>query len=51
VDCAWQLIIDRLKARGRMEDYERIHPPKDWSAGRSGGPRKITKTMKSDESS
>ncbi len=46
VDCAWQLIIDRLKARGRMEDYERIHPPQDWSAGRSGGPRKMTKIIK-----
>ncbi|MCD4717851.1 MAG: methylenetetrahydrofolate reductase C-terminal domain-containing protein, partial [Desulfobacterales bacterium] len=46
VDCAWQLIIDRLKARGRMEDYEKIHPPKDWSAGRSGGPRKMTKIIK-----
>jgi ferredoxin len=46
VDCAWQLIIDRLKARGRMEDYEKIHPPQDWSAGRSGGPRKMTKIIK-----
>ena len=46
VDCAWQLIIDRLKARGRMADYEKIHPPKDWSAGRSGGPRKMTKIIK-----
>jgi ferredoxin len=48
VDCAWQLIIDRLKARGRMGDYEKIHPPKDWSSGRSGGPRNMTKIMKSD---
>ena len=46
VDCAWQLIIDRLKTRGRMEDYEKIHPPQDWSAGRSGGPRKMTKIIK-----
>jgi ferredoxin len=46
VDCAWQLIIDRLKARGRMGDYEKIHPPQDWSAGRSGGPRKMTKIIK-----
>lgn len=40
VDCAWQLIIDRLKALGRLDDYEKISPPKDWSSDRSGGPRK-----------
>ena len=40
VDCAWQLIIDRLTALGRLDDYEKISPPKDWSSDRSGGPRK-----------
>lgn len=39
VDCAWQLIVDRLKALGRLEDYEKIMAPKDWSADRAGGPR------------
>jgi len=39
VDCAWQLIIDRLKALGRLDDYGKISPPKDWSSDRSGGPR------------
>ncbi len=39
--CAWQLIIDRLRALGRMEEYERIAPIKDWSTDRAGGPRKI----------
>lgn len=43
IDCAWQLIIDRLKALGRMEDYERILPMKDWSTDRAGGPRKVTR--------
>ncbi len=41
VDCAWQLIIDRLKALGRLEEYERLSPIKDWSTDRAGGPRKI----------
>lgn len=41
LDCAWQLIIDRLKKLGRMEEYEQIIPIKDWSTERSGGPRKI----------
>lgn len=43
LDCAWQLIVDRLKMLGRLEDYEKIMPIKDWSNERSGGPRKIVR--------
>lgn len=43
VDCAWQLIIDRLKALGKMGDYEKIIPIKDWSTDRAGGPRTVTR--------
>jgi ferredoxin len=43
VDCAWQLIIDRLKALGRFEDYEQLIPIKDWSTDRAGGPRKVVR--------
>ena len=43
LDCAWQLIIDRLKALGRMEDYETLIPIKDWSTDRAGGPRKVVR--------
>lgn len=43
VDCAWQLIIDRLKALDRMDDYETLAPLKDWSTDRAGGPRKVVK--------
>jgi len=43
VDCAWQLIIDRLTALGRMDDYEEIFPIKDWSTDRAGGPRKVVR--------
>jgi len=43
LDCAWQLIIDRLKALGRMEDYEIVAPIKDWSTERAGGPRKVVR--------
>ncbi len=38
-DCAWQLVIDRLEALGRLDDYEKVIPIKDWSKDRSGGPR------------
>ena len=41
VDCAWQLIVDRLKALEQMEDYEKLAPIKDWSTDRAGGPRKV----------
>jgi len=37
VPCAWQLIIDRLKALGRLNDYDKLMPIKDWSTERSGG--------------
>jgi len=41
MDCAWQLIWDRLKALGELAHYERIVPARDWRSGRGGGPRKI----------
>lgn len=43
LDCAWQLIINRLKELGRLEDYEELIPIKDWSTERAGGPRKIVR--------
>jgi ferredoxin len=41
VDCAWQLIWDRLKALGQTENYVEINAAKDWRTGTGGGPRKI----------
>jgi len=43
VICAWQLIIDRLKALNRLDDYETLSPLKDWSTDRAGGPRKVVR--------
>jgi ferredoxin len=43
LDCAWQLIIDRLKELGRLDDYDELMPIKDWSTERAGGPRKIVR--------
>lgn len=43
LECGWQLIIDRLKSLGRLEDYEKIISIKDWSTERSGGPRKVVR--------
>ena len=41
VDCAWQLIWDRMKALGIEDQYERVMAAKDWRTSRDGGPRKI----------
>jgi ferredoxin len=43
IDCAWQLIVDRLKALGRLDEYEKLFPIKDWSTDRAGGPRKVVR--------
>jgi ferredoxin len=41
IECAWQLIIDRLKALDKLDTYEELSPLKDWSTDRAGGPRKV----------
>jgi ferredoxin len=43
VDCAWQLIVERLKALDRFDEYEELSPIKDWSTDRAGGPRKVVR--------
>jgi len=41
--CGWQMIIDRLEATGRLDQYETILEPADWSKSRDGGPRKYVR--------
>lgn len=43
IDCAWQLIYERLRALGRLELMTEIQPARDWSTSRDGGPRKIVR--------
>jgi ferredoxin len=43
LDCAWQLIYDKLKAQERLDLILEITPPKDWRTSRDGGPRKIVR--------
>lgn len=40
--CGWQLIYDRLKALGRVEELSLIRPCKDWSKSLSGGARRMS---------
>jgi hypothetical protein len=41
IDCAWQLIYDRLKELNMLDIFEEVIPVKDWSVSRDGGPRRI----------
>jgi len=41
--CASQLIVERLKALDRFDEYEELSPIKDWSTDRAGGPRKVVR--------
>jgi ferredoxin len=43
IECAWQLIYDRMKLLGRLDWLEKNEPIKDWSTGRDGGPGKIVR--------
>lgn len=37
--CAWALIYERLEAQGRLDDFKKISPPKNFAA--ATGPRKL----------
>ncbi len=41
LECAWQLIYDRMRDLGRLSELTAIQPPKDWSKARDGGPRRL----------
>jgi len=43
IDCAWQLIYDKLQAQGRLNLIMEILPAKDWRTSRDGGPRTIVR--------
>jgi ferredoxin len=43
IDCAWQLIHDKLQAQGRLNLIMEIVPAKDWRTSRDGGPRTIVR--------
>jgi len=43
IDCAWQMICDRMKLLGREEQLKEITPIKDWSTSRDNGPRKVVR--------
>jgi len=44
IDCVWQLIIDRLKTRGRLDECIDFWPARDWSTETAKGPRTLDHT-------
>jgi len=43
IDCAWQLIYDRLKALGQLDRLREPAALTDWSLSREGGCRKLVR--------
>ena len=43
VDCAWQLIYERLAEKDKLHVLLDLQPPKNWRSSRDGGPRKIVR--------
>ncbi len=43
IDCAWQLIYDRMARLGQLDRLMAVEPAKDWRPSRHGGPRKIVR--------
>jgi ferredoxin len=43
IQCAWQLIYDRLSSMDKLDVLLQRQPPKNWRTSRDGGPRKIVR--------
>ncbi len=43
VDCAWDMIVKKLMARGELDRLLEINTAKNWQTSRDGGPRRITR--------
>jgi ferredoxin len=41
IDCAWQLIIDKLTSQNKLDNLKRLVPAKNWRTSLAGGPRKL----------
>ena len=42
VDCAWFLIVERMKKLGTLDKLNEVLPPRNWSTSRDGGPRRVS---------
>jgi hypothetical protein len=41
IDCAWYLIVERMKELGTLDKLSEIQEPRNWSTSRDGGPRRV----------
>jgi ferredoxin len=41
VDCAWYLIVERMKKLGTLDKLLEIQPPRNWATAAYGGPRRV----------
>ncbi len=41
-DCGWYLIVKRMTELGMLDKLTEIRPPRDWSPGTHGGPRRVS---------
>lgn len=41
VDCVWFLIVQRMTELGKLEQLLEVRPPRNWSSGTAGGPRRV----------
>ena len=41
IDCAWALIVERMKKLGTLDQLYGVVEAKDWSTSHSGGPRRV----------
>jgi len=41
MDCAWYLIYERLKARGKLDELRKMRTAKDWCKDRGAGVRRL----------
>ena len=44
IDCAWQLIYERLKRIDQLDRLYEINEVRDWSTSRDGGPRSLVRS-------
>jgi ferredoxin len=42
MDCGWYLIYKRLSELGRLDEYRKIRPARDWRKDRASGQRRLT---------
>ncbi len=41
LDCVWNLIVERARARGKMQKLMQFRKAKDWSNSSHGGPKRV----------